>query len=200
MFTKFTYELMMRKPVIEMGRNRTEERTQIAGIVLERIENLDLQSVLDVGCGRGELLQYLLMENPNLRACGIDLSERKIICAAERLNKKAQLTVGDAETLPYSDGSFDLLICGNSIRRCPNPARAINQFYRVLKVGGMLILYGSSRISAKRLLAGTVFRYGIDPVRRRSPQEIRNILEYSAFRNIKWETPARNLYLATGTK
>lgn len=169
-------------------------------LLLERIEKIDCSSVLNVGCGRGELLESLLMMHPKARICGIDLSEQKILSAAQKLGESAELTVGDAETLPYPDGSFDLLICGNSIRRCLNPARAINQFYRVLKPGGTLILYGSNRISAKRILAGSVFRYERITARRYSPKEIRRVLERSAFLNFEWEVPFRNVYLAIGSK
>lgn len=176
------------------------QRSQIISLVLKRIGEMNYSAVLNVGCGRGELLESLLMEHPDARTCGIDLSERKILIAAQRLGESAELTVGDAETLPYPDGSFDLVICGNSIRRCPNPTRAINQFYRVLKAGGILILCGSGRISAKRLLAGAVSRYGGVTVRRYTPKEIQRVLARSAFRNLEWEVPFRNVFLATGTK
>ncbi|MFU0831944.1 MAG: Ubiquinone/menaquinone biosynthesis C-methyltransferase UbiE [Oscillospiraceae bacterium] len=181
-------------------KNKIMQHSQITSLVLERTEKIDYSSVLNVGCGRGELLESLLSTHPHARTCGIDLSERKILFAAQKLGETAELTVGDAETLPYPDCSFDLLICGNSIQRCLNPARAINQFYRVLQAGGILILYGSGRISAKRLLAGAVSRYGVAAVRRHSPAEIRRVLERSAFRNFKWEVPFRNIFFAIGTK
>lgn len=188
-----------KRTVATARKNRqSAERGRIAGLILSRAESLDFQSVLDVGCGRGELLELFLEEFPGIRACGIDLSERKLSGGEQKREK--ELTVGDAENLPYPDGSFDLLICGNSIRRCPNPARAINQFYRVLKKGGSLILFGYGRPSAAKLLAKAVSRYAKENGSRHSPKEVRGFLERSAFQKITWEVPYKDVYLAHGIK
>lgn len=179
---------------------RSAERVRIAGLLLQRTGPLEFRSVLDVGCRRGELLELLLAEHPGIRACGIDLSERRIKAAAERLGGRAQVTVGDAENLPYPDASFDLLICGNPIRRCQTPARAVNQFYRVLRKDGTLILFGYGRTPAGLTLARVVARYGGESGGTCSAKEIRAILERSAFRNVEWESPIKNVYLAAGKK
>lgn len=183
-----------------MVEKRISQRGRIANLLLERTDRLKFQSALEVGCGRGDFLNLLLAKYPGICACGLDLSERKIICAADKLGRRAELSVGDVENMPYSDGSFDLLLCGNSIRRCLNPARAFNQFYRVLRKGGTLILFGYGRTPARRFLAETVSRYGGETGRRYSSREIRGFLEYSAFRKIEWEVPFRNVYVATGVK
>lgn len=183
-----------------MEEKRVSQRGRIAGLLLEKADRLEFQSALEVGCGRGDFLNLLLAKYPDIRACGLDLSERKIACAADKLGRRAELAVGDAENMPYSDGSFDLLLCGNSIRRCLNPARAFNQFYRVLRKGGSLILFGYGKTPAGRFLAETVSRYGGGTGRRYAPREIRDFLEYSAFRETEWEVPFRNVYVATGIK
>lgn len=194
-----------------MEENRTAERcgttvcsapehSRLARMVLERVSRLAFRSVLNVGCGSGELLELLLAERGEIRAEGIDLSERKIENARGRLEGRAELTVGDAENLPDSDGSFDLLICGDLLRRCPNPARAFNQFYRVLRRGGTLLLCGCGRPTAGQILVSAVARYGRDAGLRYTPKELRAFLEGSAFRDLTWEAPFKNGYLATGKK
>ena len=54
----------------------------------------------------------------------------------------AQVTVlaGDGERLPFPDGSFDLMTCCDSFHHYPDPRRAAEEFCRVLRPGGQVIL------------------------------------------------------------
>ena len=97
------------------------------------------ESILDLGCGNGNILSRL-SENSEAELYGIDLSEKMIEEAEERLNGKARLTIGDAEMLPYKEGSFDLVICNASFHHYPNPEKALLEIKRVLKPNGTLIL------------------------------------------------------------
>ena len=71
---------------------------------------------------------------------GIDLSSQMIEKAKHQLKNKATLVVGDSENLPFFDQTFDIVYCNDSFHHYPNPQKAIAEIYRVLKIGGTLII------------------------------------------------------------
>lgn len=58
----------------------------------------------------------------------VNLSANMADRAAERLGGRAEVVVGDAERLPFHDGSFDAVYCNDSFHHCPDPIRATFQF------------------------------------------------------------------------
>jgi phosphatidylethanolamine/phosphatidyl-N-methylethanolamine N-methyltransferase len=104
--------------------------------------------VLEVGVGTGiSLPQYA----PNLRIFGTDISEgmlrkAKARVADLRLKNVEGLAVMDAEKLEFPDNSFDVVMAQYVVTAVPNPEAAMDEFARVLKPGGELILL--SRVSA----------------------------------------------------
>jgi phosphatidylethanolamine/phosphatidyl-N-methylethanolamine N-methyltransferase len=104
--------------------------------------------VLEVGVGTGiSLPQYA----PNLRIFGTDISEGMLRKArgrvAElRLKNVEGLAVMDAEKLEFPDASFDVVMAQYVVTAVPNPEAAMDEFARVLRPGGEIILL--SRVSA----------------------------------------------------
>jgi len=104
--------------------------------------------VLEVGVGTGiSLPQYA----PNLRIFGTDISEgmlrkAKARVAALRLKNVEGLAVMDAEKLEFPDNSFDVVMAQYVVTAVPNPEAALDEFARVLRPGGEMILL--SRVSA----------------------------------------------------
>jgi ubiquinone/menaquinone biosynthesis C-methylase UbiE len=70
-------------------------------------------AILDIGCAKGFLLHDFKELMPNCTVAGIDVSEYAIENAMPSV--KPHLKVAGAETLPYPDKSFDLVISINSI-------------------------------------------------------------------------------------
>ncbi|MFM9844032.1 MAG: methyltransferase domain-containing protein [Dongiaceae bacterium] len=105
------------------------------------------QTVLDLGCGRGRTLGYLLdLTAPDGRAVGLDLSA-ELLELAERAHQREvsagrlQLLQHDAtQSLPFDDGSFDAVLCQNVLECIPEKAPFLRQCYRVLGPGGVLVL------------------------------------------------------------
>lgn len=107
--------------------------------VAERLKNTEYQSLLDIGCGTGYLID-LLQKQKNALYCGLDLSPEMLKMAKEKLSESVCLTEGSSDKLPYEDSSFDIVTCIQSFHHYPNPEKAMAEAYRVLKKGGLYIL------------------------------------------------------------
>ena len=55
-------------------------------------------------------------------------------------SKKLTYVNNDIQTLPFLDGSFDLVICSQVLEHVPDDNRALNEFYRVLRPNGSLVI------------------------------------------------------------
>jgi ubiquinone/menaquinone biosynthesis C-methylase UbiE len=106
--------------------------------LVELASSWQAQSVLDVGCGPGRLLEML--RRPGVQLAGVDISELMIKRARECPGKDADLRVADSERLPWAAGSFDLLLCCLSFHHYPNPEVVLAEMNRVLRKGGHLII------------------------------------------------------------
>lgn len=98
------------------------------------------EKILDIGCGTGELMLQVILEDSSKKVIGIDLSEEMIHVANEKIKEKGQLILGDAENLPFEDNSFDVVYCNDSFHYYPHPIKALAEMNRVLKIGGTLII------------------------------------------------------------
>lgn len=98
--------------------------------------------VLDVGVGTGlSLADY----SPQTKLCGVDISEPMLRKAQERVRARGlanveTLAVMDAKALAFADASFDAVVAQYVITAVPDPEATLDDFIRVLKPGGELIL------------------------------------------------------------
>src|SRR6266849_660851 len=120
------------------------ERTawdRILDLVLPRGRALD---ALDAGCGTGFLTFELAARGH--RVTGVDFAPAMI---AEARRKAAEgdvsvrLEEADAEQLPFGPGSFDLAISRHVLWTLPHPEAAIDEWVRVLRPGGRLVVVDS---------------------------------------------------------
>jgi len=98
--------------------------------------------ILDVGIGTGISLDDFSREN---RIVGVDISEPMLRRARQRviennLTHVECLSVMDAEKLGFPDASFDVLVAQYVITAVPNPDATLDEFLRVTKPGGEVIL------------------------------------------------------------
>jgi phosphatidylethanolamine/phosphatidyl-N-methylethanolamine N-methyltransferase len=98
--------------------------------------------ILEVGVGTGLSLPYYSWSN---RVTGIDLSapmlrKAKARIAEHRLTNVEGLAVMDAQHLAFQDGVFDVVVAQYVITTVPNPEATLDEFARVLKPGGEIVL------------------------------------------------------------
>lgn len=117
--------------------------------------------VLDLCCGTGDWT-IQLAENDQANVTGLDFSENMLKVAADKTAhiKNITLTQGDATALPYEDNSFDIITIGFGLRNLPDYNVAIQEFYRVLKPGGQLVILETSNPENKLVNYGFNIYFG----------------------------------------
>ncbi len=124
------YDLVFGK-VFDQGRQSTiAEADRIGG------------RILDVGVGTGLSLSEYARTS---RICGVDISEPMLRRAQARvrelkLTNVETLAVMDAKHLAFPDNFFDAVVAQYVITAVPDPEATLDDFVRVLKPGGELIL------------------------------------------------------------
>jgi SAM-dependent methyltransferase len=91
--------------------------------------------LLDVGCGPGELAERVTRELQT-EVVGLDQSERMVELTRAR---GIEAVVGDAQTLPFADETFDCAVAAWMLYHVPDVPRAIAEIARVLSPGGRLV-------------------------------------------------------------
>jgi ubiquinone/menaquinone biosynthesis C-methylase UbiE len=89
--------------------------------------------VLDIGAGKGFLVNDLMLECPGLEAFGLDVSLYALMhCLPAVIGR---LHLGTADALPFPDGSFDCVLSLNTIHNLPR-ARAIGAMREIQRLSG----------------------------------------------------------------
>ena len=96
------------------------------------------QRTLDIGCGTGVMLNTLHGLYPRAQLCGLDLAFNMARRSAARLGSVAMLVNGDAESLPFADGTFDLVVSASTFQWVRNLDICFRECHRVLTPGGLL--------------------------------------------------------------
>lgn len=107
------------------------------------------KNVLEIGVGLGADHQQFAENGSFLK--GIDLTEKAIDYTKRRFRifgLNSELTVADAENLPFADESFDIIYSWGVIHHSPNTPKVVNEIFRVLQLNGeaRIMIYHSRSI------------------------------------------------------
>ncbi|HSR57186.1 MAG TPA: class I SAM-dependent methyltransferase [Candidatus Binataceae bacterium] len=106
-------------------------------IIRALLERMPAGRALDAACGTGRYTRYMRARGHEVEA--VDVS-RAMIAQARVSSPEVRFSVGSLEALPFTDGSFDLVMCGLALTHLPQISPAIVELARVLKPGGWAIL------------------------------------------------------------
>ena len=101
--------------------------------VYQLLAQTEARSVLDAGCGEGFVTRYLAQQNPALRLTGMDLSKEAIAYAQDHFGHLAHFRTGSLYKLPFSDNSFDLVVCSEVLEHLDDTDRAVSELKRVAR-------------------------------------------------------------------
>ncbi|GAB6100493.1 hypothetical protein JCM16358_23720 [Halanaerocella petrolearia] len=113
---------------------------------LELLELKKGDKVLDIGCNRGDTEIFMINSNSQIeKVIGIDIDENKLKDARKKLEtkfhkEKIEFQKMDACNLEFEDGTFDKIICAETIEWVDNPKKVIEEIKRVLKPNGIGIV------------------------------------------------------------
>jgi len=97
------------------------------------------KKVLDLGSGAGIVSQMNFKGMTGL-VCGVDPDKRVLNNAY-----LDEAKIGSAESIPYKDRMFDVVICNNVFEHLDNPAAVFGEVHRVLRIGGFFLMKTPNR-------------------------------------------------------
>jgi SAM-dependent methyltransferase len=157
---------------------------ELHAAMLRKLERLFLRHfaagsrVLDAGCGRSLFTEIRPGWPFGIVAADVDLD---LLAARKAEFPAVRWVVGDAHPLPFRDAAFDGLFAGELIEHLPDPEAGVEEFRRVLRPGGTLVLTTPNR----RRLANVVDRserpYSPDHLSELSYDEARALLRARGF-------------------
>ena len=104
----------------------------------QKIVPLATGDVVEIGVGPGLNLQYYNTTNVN-KVIGIDPSDELNKIAkknANKVNLDIEFNLSSAESIDLPTSSVDSVVCTISLCSIPDPKKALNEIYRILKPGG----------------------------------------------------------------
>ena len=117
-----------KKLPIDLGQGNLRYKTKGKLIALGLVKQGKDKRALDVGCREG--IQSEFLKKKGYSVVPIDIEKKYKDCIIVDVNKK----------LPFKDASFDLIWCSEVIEHLDDPSKTIQEFKRILKLGGEIIL------------------------------------------------------------
>lgn len=118
--------------------------------ILDRIPWHGGERVLDVGCGNGLYYTRLTNRGQEMDYYGLDLMET-MVEHHPLASDKTRILIGDAETLPFPDDSFDIVMANHMLHHVGDIEAALQEFRRVLAPGGLAVIATNSMATMPEL-------------------------------------------------
>jgi len=107
---------------------------ELRSYLFERVGLKTAKHVLEVGCGTGAILSGI----KTISSHGLDLQPASLKEARSHA-PAASLTCGDAHSLPYPNGAFDITFCHFLLLWVSDPQKALAEMKRVTRAGGHIL-------------------------------------------------------------
>jgi demethylmenaquinone methyltransferase / 2-methoxy-6-polyprenyl-1,4-benzoquinol methylase len=116
---------------------------------IDFLRPLNPRQILDVATGTGDFALQALTLKPE-KVIGVDISEGMLSVGRKKIANKhlehlVELRSGDSENLPFAENKFDAVTVAFGVRNFENLNKGLNEIFRVLKPGGMLVVLEFSR-------------------------------------------------------
>jgi SAM-dependent methyltransferase len=100
-------------------------------------------TIVDLGCGPGDLVVEISQRVKDARITGIDLSPSMLLWAGRHATTDGRIKflVGDAAAMPFDDASVDLVVSTLSMHHWDDPSGVFAEIDRVLRPGGVALIY-----------------------------------------------------------
>lgn len=108
---------------------------------------------LEVGSGTGRISIGVATHSPDVEVLGIDLSATMRTVARENAREagvadRVAYEPGDANKLPFADGSFDAVFCHNMLHHVAEPLVVVKEISRVVKADGAVLIRDLVRVAS----------------------------------------------------
>jgi len=119
--------------------------------VIRQLKRYPLRGkVVDAGCGPGYLTFAVAGKFPLTEITGIDLSQEMLELAIVKsshtnLNSRVRFLKADVQQMPFQNCSIDFIISTLSLHHWTDPKQALEEFHRVLKPAGRLMIFDLRR-------------------------------------------------------
>lgn len=112
-------------------------------LIVELLGDAGGRTVLELGCGTGNIISAILEGVPDVRIVGVDPSEGMRARCAEKFSgdPRVKIAAGQALSTACPDGHFDVVVSNYTLHHVPPEERGacVGELARVLKPGGRLI-------------------------------------------------------------
>lgn len=139
----------LNKKIMRMRFNRAAHKYQKAAILqreiadrlLSRLQLIKIAPgrILDFGARNGEGSEKLRERYPKSKVFAYDCSEKMLRQHRRRWFKSNAKICGEYTDLPFASGSFDLIFSNLSLHWINEPARTLQEFFRILAPNGLLL-------------------------------------------------------------
>jgi ubiquinone/menaquinone biosynthesis C-methylase UbiE len=158
----------------------------------------DNDSVLDVACGSGRLLQ-LLSKKARIHAYGIDVSQ-DMISSAKSNFKEAEFNVCSADKIGYPSGKFDLVTVCCAFHHFSEPEAFLKEAFRILKSNGKLVIADPSPCMLVRWIENLIIPFmKMGDVKIYGVNQLRQFFERAGFTDISC-IKRNDMLMIQGTK
>jgi ubiquinone/menaquinone biosynthesis C-methylase UbiE len=114
------------------------DESRVREYIISKIPK-DVNSILDVGCGKGWVAKEFLPKRKQVYSLDISVTNPSIVKKLYPSSKHFAITA-DSFHLPFNNDTFDCIIASEVIEHVVDPAGFVKELFRVVKKGGSLII------------------------------------------------------------